>query len=260
MSDSYEDLVPEVVRRIDAGEVPTDDGWRLKPLWDKHLRSLVGQPSHRPVGIYSPSQLGGCKRKLFYTRLGLPMLDNTSPKGRMRMGVGTAVHKSLFNPMMQDMFGLDEMSVELVVSLDSMHIRGEADAVLLHVETGKPRRILDCKTINLNRFGRLKEPVIRKNGDVYPEEMKTYVWQLHAYMASANATLGTLFYICKDNSDTMEIPLVFSRPVWSQIENTIAEVEYAISVGKAPDYEPDAFFCPECNYWGHPCEPPGIFK
>jgi CRISPR/Cas system-associated exonuclease Cas4 (RecB family) len=244
--------LPSVLR---TDSVFVDDGWRLDPHIERYLESLNEAPTTRASGIYSPSQLHGCERALFYNRIGVPRRGNVDPETRFTFDFGHSIHK-LLNRYVQDIFG-GEVQVERFVSLPMYNIQGELDMILLHRGTGRGRRIIDFKSISSKSFGKLSKPTILKDGSVSPVSMTGYVWQLHAYMAAEDVPLGTIYYVCKDNAERFEAPIVFSHALWERIEERIISVEQAIEAQSPPSYSTNKWYCKGCDWLQH-CQPPGV--
>ena len=245
--------LPSVLR---GDTVFADDGWRLDPIIEQYLESINEQESTRASGIYSPSQLYGCERALFYNRQGIPRQGNVDPRSRFTFDFGHSLHK-LMNRYVGGIFGPDAAQVEKFVSLPAYNIQGELDMVLLHKGTGRGRRIIDFKSISSKGFAKLNKPTILKDGTVSPASMTGYVWQLHAYMAAEDVPLGTIYYVCKDNGERFEAPLVFSLPLWERIEERIMNVETALETQVPPGYSSNSYYCKSCDWLQH-CQPPGV--
>jgi hypothetical protein len=247
--------ISSLPRVLSGEETYADDGWRLDPLIDRYLEGLNDLPSNRSSGIYSPSQLHGCERALFYNRIGVPRQGNVDGSLRMTFDFGHMTHK-LLNKYVADIFG-DEVEVEKFVRLPMYNIQGELDMVLKHKGTGKGRRIIDFKSISVKSFAKLSKPTILKDGTVSPVSMTGYVWQLHSYMAAEDVPLGTIYYMCKDNAERFEAPMVFSLPLWERIEAKIMMVEDCVENSSPPSYSANKFYCGNCDWLQH-CQPPGV--
>jgi hypothetical protein len=251
--------VSTIIDKALKGEKFEDDGFRLAPLVDEYLESLNGRPNTRKLGVYHPSAIDGCARKLYYCRIGKEPARHVEPKLRRIFDMGHSVH-NMINQYLVDMYGVEDVGIEVKLGLDVLHIRGEADVVFppgtALVANG---RVIDLKTINDAGFSRLKEPTFLPNGDVEPKSMRTYVWQGHCYMASLDIPLFTLFYINKNNCEIAEFSFPFNLKTWWQIEEKLLRIEESVESGVPPEREINKWKCRGCDYF-HLCKPPGVSR
>lgn len=244
-----------IIDRARNGEVFKDDGNRFVRDLLAHLKDKGGKPSDRGIGIYHPSSLTRCIRRLWYCRSGYPMNEgNFTPMLRMIFDTGHAVHDQL-GKYVEEMYGLSTAVCEFPVLYEPLMIGGNADLVLFRKEDGSVLRVIDFKTIGKGGFAKLSMPRVDEHGNVTPIKYKDYVWQLHAYMAALDCDQSSLFFYCKDNSSLREYPVPFNFALWEKIEERLIPLEIAVADGEPPIVKASKVNCPTCPYYNNPCKP-----
>lgn len=241
----------DIITRALNGEVFEDDGWRFGPRLDAFLESLNNRPNSRHLGVYHPSEIAGCARKLYYGRIGKLPVERIPPNVRRLFDTGHAIHHQI-DRYIEAMYPPDMVGYEVPISLPELHVLGHADILVFEVS-----RVVDIKSINKDRYGKLAQPVILPGGNVRPPTMAEYVWQGHLYMGATDYPKYTLFYWCKDNSEHNEFSFVFHAGLWRRIQDKIEHIEDCVGRGQPPDREIDRWRCPTCKY-AHLCQPQGI--
>ena len=123
------------------------------PELDRYLISKAGYDIDRAFNVNAPSQMGGCIRRQYYSRIRLKSDESADPRSCRIFDMGTHVHLRLQNYLLD--MGILLMD-EVPVYNKKYNIQGHTDGIitLKDSELG----ILEIKSINSKGFSNLKSP------------------------------------------------------------------------------------------------------
>jgi hypothetical protein len=139
-------------------KVMKTDGLVVKPL-EKYLLGLNTLDNDRAINVNAPSQLGGCCRSNFYSRMKYPRDCLIDPRTRRIFNNGDYVHIRL----QQYLEGAGLLLMREVPLIDTeLNIQGHTDGFLnldkvKNAHKIKDLKILEIKSINDNAFSKLKD-------------------------------------------------------------------------------------------------------
>jgi CRISPR/Cas system-associated exonuclease Cas4 (RecB family) len=213
-----------------------DPDFNVREEINRILEEENNRPWSRKKGSYHPSAIGGCRRALYYDRIGEEPVQTIYPSLRMLFGLGHAIHD-----FVQESLGHSqrvEFSSEVAARHKELDIYGRCDGVFY--EKGW---LLEIKTIGDSSYRTLIRP------------KKNHLLQAHCYMKALGVPRIQILYVNRDSGNMREFRVHFDDDVWKEIEGTIAYVERHIAEDIAPPREESFFNCRSCKF-AHVCKPP----
>ena len=202
---------------------------------ESRLEALNKSKWVRRTGVYHPSALSGCRRALYYDRIGEKPVQNIRPTLRMLFGAGHACH-DFIQGVLSDK-GKTEFESEIAVSVKEYDIFGHTDGVYR-----KRGWVIVIKSISDNGFRVLVKPKTE------------HILQLHCYMKALGMPRGQILYVNRDNGQYRAFRIKFDGAVWSNIVDIINYVEGHVKNNTIPDREESFFYCRSCKF-AHTCKP-----
>jgi len=192
------------------------------------------KPWKRKKSKYHPSAITGCKRALYYDRVGEEPKQNIHASLRMLFGLGHAIHG-----FVQEKLEVNgpEFKAEVVAQFDELSIYGRCDGIWC--ERGW---ILEIKTIGDSSFRTLVKP------------KEPHIHQAHCYMKALDTPRTQVLYVNRDSGQMRLFRIHFDDEVWAKIRGTIEFVESHIENGTAPPKEESYYGCRSCKF-AHVCKP-----
>lgn len=206
----------------------------VSELIDSILEAKRAGPWHREIGVYHPSAIHGCKRALYYDRIGIDPKQITAYSMEQLMEVGTHIHH-----MVQEWLSEHEgFEPEIKARFKELHISGSTDGVFR-----KEDWVLEIKSMGNASFNSLTKPK--------PE----HIWQVHIYMWCFDIPRAQLMYINRDNGKRRLFKVRFTNTIWDQIAEVISYVEECVEKNEPPPHEASKYTCNMCKFKSI-CKPP----
>lgn len=203
----------------------------------KVLSSLRRQKK-RSLGIHPSSvcKKGVCQKRLFFECTGeVQPAREYSQTSQMTFDIGTMLHDTL-QTWLKDMYG-EQVEVEKTLVDEDLHIIGHTDALFTFELL---RAVLEIKSIKEGgNYGWEK---------VQHEPLEDNVRQANLYMFLDNVPFALVFYMCKNNSEFKEHPLMFDPVIWEDIRKTITPVVEAAYVSGKPPPAKTGWGCKTCDF------------
>ena len=190
-------------------------------------------PWTRQTKKYHPSSIKGCKRSLYYDRIGTSPKACVTPDKRILFDLGHAVHGYVENLLAK----FPDFESEVPVSFEPLNIHGHCDGVFRNEDW-----VLEVKSIGDASFSTLVRPKIE------------HVWQIHCYMFALDIPRCQLLYVNRSNGSMRLFRVYFDNDIWDQITAVIREVEECVSNKTPPAKEINYFHCSICKF-RYTCEP-----
>ena len=190
-------------------------------------------PWTRKTNKYHPSAIKGCKRALYYDRIGLAPKACITPDKRILFDLGHAVH-GYVEKLLTEFPGFQS---EVPVSFEPLHIYGHCDGVFRNEDW-----VLEIKSIGGASFSTLVRPKIE------------HIWQVHCYMFALDIPRCQVLYVNRSSGAMRTFKVKFSNDIWDQITAVIREVEGAIERKEPPEKEVNFFHCSICKF-RYECNP-----
>jgi CRISPR/Cas system-associated exonuclease Cas4 (RecB family) len=196
--------------------------------------------SNRETGVYHPSSMGGCKRKLYYERTAAPREQWGGLQDLLYRLLGHIVHDGL-----QDFFKKlrKTFKAEVKIRVPDLHIAGSVDGVFPLLDW-----VIEIKTIGDASFKKLTKP------------LHDHLVQVHAYMWALDIPRAQILYVNRANTDrwgentrTFKVPFDFDL-FEAFVLRPIADVEAHIEAGTIPEQEISSYKCSRCAFLKH-CDP-----
>jgi len=224
----------EQAKKFQDIEVKVKD---MKKLIDNSLLSLVKEREEKElkVGIFWPSMIGDCMRKVYYMyKLGLREPNERSLK---IMFLGTTIHNILSEALQK--YGNVNIKSEVEVDLDLgvIKIHGRADNVIL-LEGDKASSVIEVKTIS-SRKSMLLAPKFY------------HVLQLIIYMKYFNASDGYLVYVYRDDLSTKVFYINYDEGLFNYAVQRLMNIHKYILEDKEPP--PEAKLDENMQWQCHTC-------
>lgn len=209
----------------------TDMDFSPKKLIDTYLNSINGQ-EERTGGWIRPSGLGFCDRSVFYDLVNARGLKNRRPSSTKLMEIGTVIH-SMYQGWLHDITkgDLQEFTDELPIRFQPFRISGQVDGIFYTRDW-----LLEIKTVGKSAFYTLSEPRAKD------------ILQAHVYMYLLDIPRCIMYYICRDDGEDREFPLLFDTRVWDKVEKLLDDLYTCRKNGTLPARIKNTFYCKECKY------------
>ena len=203
----------------------------LDELMNRDLRA----PWERRMGVYHPSAMSGCRRSLYYDRVGLLPWAKAANASLNIFREGHLGHGSIQH-LLKKYLG-DTFSEEVYVEIPELLVAGATDGVF----TGK-WWILEIKTVSAALFSK----TIRAK--------KEHIRQVHLYMAALGIPRAVLLYVNRDNGRHRTFQVHYDPAVWAEILAVIDYVEPFVARREPPPRETDYLECRGCKF-SYACKP-----
>ncbi|MBP72880.1 MAG: hypothetical protein CMA70_04770 [Euryarchaeota archaeon] len=212
---------------------PCDPHFNVLEEINKTLLDQNKRPWRRRKSAYHPSAMSGCKRAIYYDRVGEEPKQNIQAPLRMLFGLGHAIHDFIQGLLRED----ENFKAEVVAKYDALNIYGSCDGVW-----SNKGWLLEIKTIGDSSFRTLVKP------------KKEHIRQAHCYMKALDIPRTQLLYVNRDTGQMRLFRTHFDEDVWGWIEDVIEFVENHIKNKTAPPKEESYFYCRSCKF-AHVCKP-----
>jgi CRISPR/Cas system-associated exonuclease Cas4 (RecB family) len=191
------------------------------------------KPWTRKIGHYHPSSIKGCKRSMYYDRIGAEPRSRIHADLRMLFDMGHALHD-----MIQEYFSnIDGFESEVAVEFPDLNIYGHCDGVFRNEDW-----VLEIKTVGETVYRTLVQPKIE------------HIWQIHCYMFALDIPRTQLLYVNRATGTKRLFKVEFSNEIWEEITGVIGYVEDHVERDEPPPQEIDKYKCRSCKFY-HVCEP-----
>jgi hypothetical protein len=136
------------------------------------------------------------------------------------------------------MYG-DRFKDEVKLSDDRLHIKSSTDGIF---DFDRVRIVLEIKSIKEGgNFGWAK---------VQQAPMEDNVRQAYFYMRLSNTPFAIIFYVCKNNGEFKEHPIIFDPAVWAIICQTTVEPVVAAAYAGGPMVKATVgWHCKQCSFY-----------
>ena len=185
-----------------------------------------------PPGVYYPSRLGYCLRRLYYERTLGPRASD--PGARVLSAAGKGVHALLEEVLSSAATGVDGLTVETEVPagllLGEVVLRGRADAVLEYAD-GR-RVVVEMKTV-----AKLPETPFR-----------AHRLQLHFYMRVLSAREGVLVYVDRAHGERRYFREEYNPSFVDEVIARALLLHEHLRRLTPPPGEPSEWECGICEY------------
>ncbi len=188
----------------------------------------------RKTGCYHPSAISGCKRALYYDRIGTEPKSCWNFETLMFFDLGHALHDMVQKRLEDELPGFQP---EVTVSFEELKLYGHCDGVF-----GEQDWVLEIKTTGSSTFNSM----IRPKSD--------HVKQIHCYMAGLDIPRCQLVYVNRDNGLLKKFNVYWDDEVWQGIVETISSIEEAVKNNEPPLREISRWTCRTCKF-KHECKP-----
>ena len=221
------------VRCLD-GLIPKNDrNFNCGTEFDWVLEMENKKPWTRKIGHYHPSSIRGCKRSMYYDRIGTKPVERIPADLRMLFNMGHALHD-----MMERYFKvIPGFESEVAVEFAPLNIYGHCDGVFREQEW-----VLEIKTIGETGYQTLVRPDI------------SHVWQVHCYMFALNIPRTQLLYVNRSSGAKRLFKVEFSMDIWNEIVGVLDYVEGHVKRNEPPPQEVSKYSCGTCKFY-HECKP-----
>lgn len=228
------------------------DDLKIEETLDQYLLTLNSNVSKRDTdGLFHPSMLGGCTRKLLYHYLSEMPTHNIDTRLRRCFDHGHAIHDMLQRFLVQA-YSARGVRVAVEVSINDTalakqyELAGSADAVI-YLESGPV--IYEAKSISSDGWASLsRTPLIKHRA------------QANIYAMCLEAT-GVVFEYFDKGRDMSKF--LYMKPDGELWESTVAQIErvrsnaYSIDAFTAIPAEGSSYECKSCQFRDI-CSPPSV--
>lgn len=232
----------------------------IEDMYEQHLLAKNNVAQARDTdGMFHPSQMGGCTRKLWYAACMMPPKHRIDSKLRCTFGHGHAVHdwqQSELGQMLESISGQGSVNFDAIfeVSLSDptygnsvaqgLNIAGRADGLfVVHDEHGERMRVIyELKTMADASWQKLTKPQAK------------HISQATIYSKCFGADVIVFQYYNK-NSDVSKFFYVEpNEAAWSAVLEQVATVRDALDTGTEVPAEYSMWECKSCGYY-YDCKP-----
>ena len=202
--------------------------------------SQLKRTQQRALGIHpsSAAKKAACLLKLYYECTGeLKPERSYDQKSQQTWDIGTLLH-DLHQAHFREMYG-DQFADEVSLVDDELHVHSSTDGIF---DFTRIRIILEVKSIKEGgNFGWAK---------VQAAPMEDNVRQAYFYMKLANVPFGILFYVCKNNGEFKEHPIMFDPAVWDEIKTTVVDPVVSAAYNNGPKVVGNTgWHCRQCSFY-----------
>tara|TARA_Y100000310_G_scaffold315809_2_gene366811 strand:- start:3299 stop:3988 length:690 start_codon:yes stop_codon:yes gene_type:complete len=190
------------------------------------------KPWTREKGYYHPSSVKGCKRSMYYDRIGTDPIEMVAGSSRMYMDMGHSLH-DLLQGYFSEIPGFEP---EVKIAFPPLNIYGHCDGVFWNHDW-----LLEIKTIGESGYGTLVKPAI------------AHIWQIHCYMFALDIPRTQLLYLNRNSGATRLFKIKFSNEIWEEVTKVLGYVEDHVERKEPPPKEVN-YNCKTCKFQ-HECKP-----
>ena len=207
----------------------------LSVLLDELMNRDLRAPWERRMGVYHPSAIAGCKRSLYYDRVGLLPRAKASNASLNIFREGHQGHGSIQH-LLKKYLGAD-FEEEIYIELKDLAVAGATDGVF------KAKRwILEIKTVGAAMYSKLTKP------------KKEHIKQVHLYMVALGIPRAVLLYVNRDNGRHRTFQVHYEPEIWAEVLSTIDYVEQFVAMREPPPREIEYLACQGCKF-SYACKP-----
>lgn len=209
-------------------------GFSVLNVLDSLALAEKTKPWTRRLFVYHPSALKGCKRALYYDRIGLPPEDNFRPETHALFNLGHALHEMLQAQLAK----WPGFIAEGQADYEPLFISGNFDGVFPEEDW-----LLEIKTVGHASYTRLTKPP------------HAHMLQAHCYMMATGVRRIQMLYLDRDVGTRKLYRVLFNEAVWQEVVDIINSVEPFVQRREPPAHEPVPRVCRECKFF-NACKPP----
>jgi len=221
------------VRCFREEQPKNDRNFNIAQEFDYLLEMENAKPWTRKIGHYHPSSIRGCKRAMYYDRIGSEPKPRIHADLRMLFDMGHALHGMVQEYLAQ----IEGFEPEVAIEFEPLNLYGHCDGVFRIQDW-----VLEIKTVGESVYRTLVQP-------------KTdHIWQIHCYMFALDIPRTQLLYVNRATGATRLFKVEFSNDIWDQIVSIINYVEEFVKKETPPPQEISKWTCRSCKFY-HICEP-----
>lgn len=221
------------IRCLKGEQAKTDVGFNVAREFEGLLEKENQKPWTRRIGHYHPSSVKGCKRAMYYDRVGEEPESRVDAKLRMIFDMGHALH-DMIQGYLRNHPGFED---EVTCEFPDLHLYGHCDGIFT-----KEDWVLEIKTVGESVYKTLVQPKIE------------HIWQIHCYMFCLDIPRTQLLYVNRATGATRLFKVAFSNEIWEEVAAVIGYVESCVESGEPPPQEVNKWACRSCKFY-HVCEP-----
>ena len=206
----------------------------FEKLIDEHLKRELRE---KQVGIYYPSEIGSCLRKVWFSYKKPKELDKDKIK---IFQVGIMLHDFIADVLRSEKtpeVRLIDSEVPFKLYFPDFMISGRVDDILIVEENGKKILVEVKSTKSLNMIN---------------EPQDAHVKQLQIYMHALKIPNGMIVYVEKSSLKTIEFEVEYDEEQVKEIMKRFEKLHEFIITNKMP--EPEAKLDPNKNWMCKYCE------
>jgi CRISPR/Cas system-associated exonuclease Cas4 (RecB family) len=216
------------------GKIPENDrNFNCGNDLDCILEKENSKPWVRKTGHYHPSSIKGCKRAMYYDRIGTKPVQRIDAPLRMLFDMGHALH-DMIQKYYQQMPGFES---EVKIEFSPLHIYGHCDGVFK-----KQDWVLEIKTVGESVYRTLVRPSI------------AHIWQIHCYMFALDIPRTQLLYVNRASGSKRLFKVEFSNDIWDDVIGILSYVEDHVKRQEPPPKEISGYVCGTCKFYNE-CKP-----
>ena len=205
---------------------------------DQLLEEENKKPWSRKKNAYHPSAMKGCKRSLYYDRIGVAPVQNIGRDLRMLFDIGHSLHDCIQGKLGS---GHTQFDSESKAFDNNLSLYGSCDGVFVEMDW-----ILEIKTVGESGFRTLTRPKTE------------HLWQVHCYMWCFDIPRAQILYMNRNSGKRRNFRVYFDLNIWEEIEGTINFVENCVALGTPPEKEISSYSCRSCKF-AYECKPEGVW-
>ena len=213
-----------------------DDGFDVLEILNDIYRKENKKEWTRKVGVYHPSSMRGCKRALYYDRIGTPPVSNVNPFLQSLFDLGHAIHEKLQARLLTTPHA-GRVAEEVPSSCPELNMYGSCDLIFWD-----PDWIVEIKSISDAKY----KILVKAHLD--------HVWQVHCYMFMHDIPRAQIVYYNRNNGRMRIIRIQFSNKIWDEIVDVINFVDDHVARCVEPPREVSSYSCRGCKF-NYVCEP-----
>lgn len=203
---------------------------KISEMLDKWLvEKRVEDKKERKSGVISPSSLGQCYRRQYWTRKGEQESNPIDAQTLRVFEAGKKVHD-----VIQAMFPAECCEVEVKIGDD---VYGHADIVL-------EDEVLDIKSVGVFQFKKFA----KMTKEQFEEEKVDYALQVCTYAYGLGKTKGRMVLVCKDTWEILE-SFEFDLKYWEdRVKKELDVLRGYWEIEELPEAKPRLYNGKECEY------------
>lgn len=198
----------------------------------EYTQSLLDEqalPWSRKLGVYHPSSIRGCRRALYYDRIGLVPHPRFTLNNLALFDIGHALHNHIQAKLL---LRNPDAIIEREAVSEALHIAGSCDMHFVRKDW-----LLEIKTVGSATFKGLVGPTLDA------------VYQITCYMWMLDVPRAQLLYVNRDNGVRRLFKVRFDMAIFNKITDIIMYVEEFVEARVPPEREPNVGWgCYSCGH------------